>query len=501
VGIISEVRTSDDFKPAAHSMFNEVENADFALKGRYKYGSGRSFSYTGAFTSNYFKEIAGVHAISVGLNFDMAQQNGYNYMFSAQGFPSDQSDFLPLALRYERDGRPGGSESTTRRVGIVSNVNYSYKYKYIVDLAYRLDGASQFGSNKRFAPFWSAGVAWNLHREDFIKDLLPGVSMFKIRASYGLTGSTQFSAYQSQAIYKYYLDQQYNQWIGSYQESLPNPNLEWQKTGQYNLGVDLNLFKNRWSITGDIYRKYTSNLLSSLDLPFSNGFTSYNENVGSLEEKGFELRSTVFLIPNVNNRWGWSVTGSIAHTQDKITKLSKAMKEANTRLLQNYSSAPNKIILEGESQNMIYVVRSLGIDPSNGKEMFLTKDGESTYQWDFRDRIAGGLGQPKFRGNFSTQLRYKDFYINASFGFRFGGYLYNNTLVDKIENADKYFNVDRRVLTDRWTKPGDVTKFRGLNDASPLSASSRFLQKESTLTLQAISVSYDMRDSFVIVVY
>ncbi len=494
LGIVSETRTSDDFKPANHSMFNEVEAADFALKGSYSYGSGRSFSYTGSFTSSYFREFDGQHAVSAGFNVDLAQQNGYNYMFAAQGFPSDQSDFLPLALRYERDGRPGGSESTTRRIGLVANANYSFKYKYILDMAYRLDGASQFGSNKRFAPFWSAGLAWNLHREDFIKELLPHVSMFKLRGSYGLTGSTQFSAYQSQSIYKYYLDQQYNQWMGAYQEGLANPNLAWQKTGQYNLGIDLVLFRDRWSVTGDIYKKQTSNLLSSLDLPYTNGFTSYNENIGSLQEKGFELRSTVFIIPNRSNRWGWSVTGSLVHTQDKITKLSKAMKDANSRLLENYSSAPNKIIQEGESQNMIYVVPSLGIDPSTGKEMFRNKDGQATYQWDFRDRIAGGLGQPKFRGNISSLVRYRDFSLSASFGYRIGGYLYNSTLIDKIENADKYFNVDSRVLTDRWVKPGDITKFRGLNDPSPTNASSRFLQKETTFTLQSISLSYDIRD-------
>ncbi len=107
---------------------------------------------------------------------------------------------------------------------------------------------------------------------------------------------------------------------------------------------------------------------------------------------------------------------------------------------------------------------SLGIDPSTGKEIFLNRNGEVTYTWTAIDRVNVGISQPKYRGNFSTLFRYSGFTLNASFGYRFGGQIYNQTLITKIENADRWFNVDERVFTDRWKKPGDKVAFRGLNE-------------------------------------
>lgn len=152
------------------------------------------------------------------------------------------------------------------------------------------------------------------------------------------------------------------------------------------------------------------------------------------------------------------------------------------------------VVREGASQTTIYVVRSLGIDPSTGKELYLNKDGEVTYIWRAQDRVAAGLDQPKFRGNFSTSFYYRNFTLGASFGYRFGGQLYNQTLIDKVENADRLFNVDERVYYDRWKQPGDRTFFRGINETLPVYASSRFVQDEKTLVLQNINLAYDFRN-------
>lgn len=174
------------------------------------------------------------------------------------------------------------------------------------------------------------------------------------------------------------------------------------------------------------------------------------------------------------------------------------MKLANeqlaTKIDYSQTGTPNKIIREGTSQNTIYVVRSLGIDPSTGKELFLNKDGGVTYLWNARDRVAAGLSQPKYRGNINTSVRYKNLSVNASFGYRFGGQLYNQTVVDKVENPDRLMNVDSRVFTDRWKQPGDVSLYRGLSEGATLYASSRFVQDENTITCQNVFVSYDVLD-------
>lgn len=491
LGVMAENRTTDDFKPASHSMFSNYGADDLFLKGRYIYGSGKSFQYTGNFNATYSRLIAEKHSLYFGVNADIAENNNLDYTFKAQGFPDESVDFLGMALQYERGGKPAGNESKTRRIGLLSNANYAYDQRYLLDLTYRLDGASQFGANRRFAPFWSAGLGWNLHNENFVREALPFVDHLKLRGSYGKTGSTQFSAYQAKSVYQYNVNNSYNGMLGAYQESLGNPNLAWQSTDQYNAGLEVEFLKRRFRITGDIYRKSTSNLLSALDLPYSNGFTSYNENIGSLQEDGFELSASAWIIPQSKAAWSWSVTANVAHNIDRITKLSQAMKEANAKLISQGSRSPNKIFMEGASQNTIYVVRSLGIDPSNGKELFLTDKNEITYDWLAKYRVAAGISTPKYRGNFSTLVRYKTFTFNASFGFRAGGQLYNSTLMEKVEFADKYFNVDSRVLYGRWAKPGDQTPFKGLNDNLYNNGSSRFVQNETTLFLQNVTVNYD----------
>ena len=498
LGVTSTNNDADNFKPAEHSSFAGYSDADVFRKGSYEYGNGKSFSYTANLSASYAKLFAEQHRIYAGVNFDVTENNQKSYSFLAEGFPDESIDFLGMALQYEQNGSPNGFEATRRRIGVVANVNYAFKDRYLADFAYRVDGASQFGVNRRFAPFWSAGLGWNLHYEPFIKDNLLFINRMKLRGSYGSTGSTQFDAYQALGTYSYIMNDRYKTWLGVRQNSLGNPDLEWQQTNKYNAGLELSMFRDRVRFEGDVYLEKTSNLLSSLELPYANGFTSYNENIGELETRGFELMASVFLIQNNARGFSWSVTGNLVHNQDKIVKLSEAMKAANEKLALltagNVTYSPNKIIREGTSQNTIYAVRSLGIDPSTGKELYLNKDGQVTYTWAPQDRVAVGVDQPKYRGNFSTMFRYRNFSTNASFGFRFGGQLYNQTLIDKVENADRMLNVDERVYFDRWKQPGDKTFFRGINETLKVSASSRFVQDERTLTCQNVSLSYDVMD-------
>lgn len=496
VGISGQTNESDNFKPAKHTDFEADQyqtDEGIFRKGRYAYGLGKSFNYDLALTLSYAKVFAEKHSLYAGLNVDLTENRSRNYNFVVEGFVEETLDFLSSALQYEKDGKPTGSESKTRRMGIVGNINYAYDNRYYLDCAYRTDGSSQFGKDKKFAPFYSIGLGWNLHNENFMKNVT-FVNRLKIRGSYGQTGSQKFNAYQAMATYNYYMNDRYFQWMGAYQKALENPDLEWQKTDKWNAGVEMNLLNERWSITADIYLEKTSNLLSSLELPYSNGFTSYVENVGKVENRGFEIRTTTFLIRNTEQRLLWSVTGSIVHNKDKVVKLSAALKEANEKRMKESGTSPNKIIREGESQNTIYVVPSLGIDPSTGRELFRKKNGDVTYTWSADDRVAYGLSEPKYRGNFSTMFRWRDLSLNLSFAYRFGGQLYNSTLASKIENADKHYNVDRRVYYDRWKEVGDRSFFKGINDVTSTYPTSRFVQDERTLTCQNLHISYELRN-------
>ena len=493
-GISLQDTEADNYKPASHTDFEaEQYQKDDGIfrKGRYGYSHGKSTNFDAALTLSYSHTFAQKHFLYAGLNLDLTSQKSRNYSFVGEGFLEDDLDFLGSALQYQKGGKPTGTEATSRRVGMVTNVNYSYDNRYYADFAFRTDGSSQFGRDKRFAPFYSAGLGWNLHNEKFMENV-DFINRLKLRASFGQVGSQKFNAYQARAIYSYYMNDRYFQWIGAYQKALENRNLEWQKTNKWNAGIELNMFQNRVNLTADVYLEKTSNLLSSLDLPYSNGFTSYIENVGEKENKGFELKVNGYLIRNMEKRIIWSMTGTMVHNKDKVVKLSEALNRAYDKLLQYGGSLPNQILKEGESQNTIYVVRSMGIDPSNGRELFLKKNGEVTYNWDANDRVAVGLSEPKYRGNLSSMFRWKDFSVNVSLAYRFGGQLYNQTLIDKVENSDKRFNVDERVLKDRWQTPGQQASFKALLDESMTQNTSRFVKDETTLTCQNIHLSYEL---------
>jgi TonB-linked SusC/RagA family outer membrane protein len=496
LSINSQQSTGDNFKPASHSAFSQYSVSDVFRKGSYTYSTGKDFSFTGRVSANYYNLFAGVHGLTIGVSGEMSEAKSTSYSITAEGFPDETVDFLGRALQYQQGGAPSGSESTTRRVGFVSTANYVYDDRYFVDLTYRVDGASQFGTDKRFAPFYAIGGGWNLHQERFLKDL-PYLDRLRLRGSFGVTGNQAFSAYQPLATYSYIINDRYKNWIGANQSSLGNPDLQWQQTDKVDVGLETQLFHDRIYIQADYYKEKTSNLLSSIELPYSNGFTDYVENIGQLEQKGWEVTARVTIFRNDRNRLLWSVTGNIAHNQDKIVKLSEALKAANEKLALQYdytTNLPNRVIREGASQNTIYAVPSLGIDPSTGKEIYLNRLGEVTYTWNAADRINVGVSQPKYRGNFSTLFRYGGFTLNASFGYRFGGQIYNQTLIDKIENADRWLNVDERVFKDRWQKPGDIVAFRGLNETLKINPSSRYVQDESTLICQNLNLSYEVTD-------
>ncbi len=493
VGISGQTDEGDMFKPSTHSSFVSYTGEDIARKGSYQYKTGKDLRYEASFTANFRKLFADKHLVYAGVNAELSESNGRSYTFNVEGFSDESLDFLSMALQYEKDGKPSGSESKSRRIGLVGNVNYSYDNRYYVDFSLRTDGSSQFGSSKRFALFPAVGLGWNLHNENFFQDNFY-INRLKLRASYGISGSQQFSSYQAMETYSYYVGDRYNIWMGAYQMALGNKNLEWQTVDKYNIGFEGGFLNNRVSIDMDVYLEKTHALLSSLELPYSNGFDSYTENIGAVENKGFELKASVWMLRDTERRFLWSVTGNLAYNKDKITKLSEAMKAANEKLASIGGSNPNRILREGDSQNAIYAVPSLGIDPSSGEEIYLKKNGEVTKLWSAADRVNCGISNPKYRGNLSTMVRYKDLALNMSFGFNWGGQKYNQTLIDRVENADKRYNVDERVFKDRWQNPGDKTFFKGVNVTTSSNYSSRFVQDETSFWCQNMNLTYELKD-------
>ena len=172
-------------------------------------------------------------------------------------------------------------------------------------------------------------------------------------------------------------------------------------------------------------------------------------------------------------------------------RISNSLEFLNEELLKEADSNPSFLFQEGQSMNTIFAVKSLGIDPSNGKEIFVKKDGTQTYTWDAKDEVPCGINEPKVWGNLNTMFRFKGLSVNVVFGYRLGGSIYNSTLIDKVEKVDPWYNADKRVFYDRWKNPGDIAYFKGVTDNTKTKASSRFVMKENTLECRTLNVSYD----------
>ena len=488
-GISHNDKTSDKYVSPESSEFKDYTGDQVLRKGRYTYGLGKSNVYEGNLTLSYSKVFNEVHSVYAGLDASIAQSDSYSYGFVAEGFANDRP-FLGNALSYANNSMPSASESTTRRVGLVGNVNYVYDNRYYADFSLRTDGSSQFGANKRFGTFWSIGIGWNLHQENFLKNC-ELFNTLRLRLSYGETGSQKFSAYQALPMFKYYDNDRYGYWGGAYLMGLGNEDLKWQVTSQYNAGLEFYILNSRIKGSVDVYTKTTNNLLSAMDLPLATGFSSYMENIGKVKNTGFEASLNGYLIRDTERDITLMLSGKLAYNKNEITKLSDDLKRQTAKMLEADADI-NTLYYEGRSQNSIYAVRSLGIDPSCGKEIFLDRNGNPTYEWKPSDKVYMGVAEPLYKGNAGFMFSYKDLSLNLSFGFHWGGKQYNSTLLNKVEVTSttiKNSNVDNRVFSDRWLKDGDEVYFKGINDQQTR-MTSRFVMSDNVFSLQSVSLQY-----------
>lgn len=496
-GVTSTSNSSDYFLPADHSYFTTGSNANiyasdegFFRRGLYRYDTGKTYRYSGNLTLSYTRTFKDKHQLYVGLDYSVAADQQSTYRFTLEGFSDENMDFLGNARGYEKDGMPSGTKGRSRRLGLTGNVNYTYDGRYYVDLSARVDGSSTFGSDKKYAPFWSVGVGWNLHRESFWAGY-SWLNTLRLKASYGQTGSQQGSGSGASTIYAYDSNNKYMNWTGSVLREWGNPRLTWQMTDELNVGTEFSLWGGRVRVEFDFYTKNTSNLLSSMDLPLSMGLPSYIANVGEVKNRGWEASLNFYIIRNYEKQLNWMVSGQLVYDKNWISKLSEAVKAQNEEYLAQDVDV-SSLFYEGRPQNAIYAVRSLGIDPGTGKEMLLDRDGNITDVWKAGDKVYLGSKDPLYRGNLNTMVMWKGLTFNLSFGYSWGGMVYNQTLVDRVEvtrNALTSSNVDARVYNARWQKPGDVSFFKGFSDEATR-ATSRFVMEDNVLKLQSLSLQY-----------
>ena len=496
ISLNKSVSSNDRFLSPMSNAFYTYPSDRLNDKGTYTLLESDRLAIDGKATLGYNKQI-GEQYFNLVLGANVVAVRTDDKLVEAQGFSNDRFTNIGFARIYKENSAPGGNVTENRLAGAFFSGNYSYKNKYLVDASFRYEGSSAFGSNQRFAPFWSSGIGWNMHNESFLLNSKV-ISQLRLKGSAGIVGSVSFPAYLSRSLYQYQPNNWYSTGLGAQVLGYGNSNLRWQKTTTYDAGFDLGLFKDRIVISPRYYYKLTKGLITDIDLAPSTGFTTYKENLGNVSNKGYEVYFTANAYRNSN--FNINIAGNLTHNENTLVSLSNSLKTLNSKIDDyqtdpdnNAQSTPLVRFNEGQSMSMIYAVRSLGIDPQTGKEIFLKRDGSLTYNWNVDDIMPIADGAPIAEGNINPNIGYKNFLLSFSFFYRFGGNSYNQTLVDRVENADPRFNVDSRVLDQRWIKPGDQTFFKNIADLSVTNVSSRFIQKDNLLELRSIYVSYDFK--------
>ncbi|WP_051691952.1 SusC/RagA family TonB-linked outer membrane protein [Pedobacter borealis] len=485
------VLESDDFLSPDHtSQLSQQPN----LRGKYTYGKSNNYSIRTNFLLTYGNLFGKKHAVNVNVRGDLGHNYSNSATFVSQGFPTGSDPILGFAYGYENSGLPRSSTSTYRSASATASANYAYDSRYLFDASYRIDGSTSFGKNDPWSPYWSTGIGWNVHKESFLKNSNV-ISRIKLYSNIGVTGNQVMGGQVSTTVYQYL--RAYNQvGQGINVLTLANNDLVPSKTTQLSHGIDFGLFHDRLTGSLNAYSKITDNQIVSVDYPTSSGISSYQFNVGKLSTIGYEIRLNYAIINNREQRILWRIGVTGASNDSKYSGFGNTLKKLDAKQVTDKALTRFR---DGASPNDIFAVRSLGIDPASGREIYLTATGEHTLDWSLADQPKVGSSKPLMEGMISSTFSYRNLSLSLSMRYRAKAYVFNQALLDKVENIDYNEvgnNQDKRALYDRWKKPGDIAQFKNINLMDPLQPASatqmstRFLQEENSLSLESINMSY-----------
>lgn len=483
---------TETYKSPEMSAFNDVPTL---RKGKYTDTKLNNVSYQGNLMLTYHKVLGEKHIINANFRNTVSENQNDSYNTIAEGFPEGNLGNPRFAYGYAEGGAPNAASSIFRTFNSTVSVNYSYDNKYLFDALYRLDGSTSYGSNKQFSPYYSLGIGWNAHNEDFIK-AQKWINVLRLTTNVGITGNQNFGNISSLSVYNYNSNTNYNSFgQGVSLTTLGNPDLSPQKTRQISSSLDFTLFNNRFVGNVNAYNKRTDPLIVPIDLPSSTGVFNYPYNVGSLTYNGIETKLTFFPIYNLEKRITWSlgIFGSIF--KSKYSGFGNTLNSLNKQQENSKTTIRYK---DGYSAEAIWAIKSIGIDPATGREVFLTRDGQYTFDYSAANIVNVGNTTPFAEGVVSSNFRYKNFSLGLSLRYKISGDVYNTALFEKVENitfTNIANNQDRRALYERWQKPGDIAQFKGISQTSTTPISSRFVQNENALTLESLNLGYQLDNS------
>ena len=490
--VSSDMGASDRFTSPKSLAYKDV--TELSKKGQYTMSRSQGISYNGNLVGTFNKFFKDESLISLSSGWEINYANSSSETTQAIGFFNDNLSYIGNAVSYPTSSRPYGDLAESADVGAFVTGNMSWRNRYFVDGTWRTTGSSQFGENNRYGHFWSGGLGWNILNEPFMKGVKKHFDIFKVRGSSGYTGKVSFNPFQAITMYQYLNDYEYKNGIGAIPVTIGNVDLTWERTMNYNVGLDFSMFDRRLNLTVDAYIRNTTDLLLDKSYAPSAGVTSAKSNLGEMQNKGIEFQLDGYVIRNNDFYWRLATMGYT--NKNQITKINKALEEINK---QNQANSKNSLTplpqyAEGESVTALKLVRSAGIDPATGREVYIKRDGTLTFDYDPADRVLIGDTEPVYTGTFSTSVFWKGFNVYALFNTRMGAWVYNTTRISKVEGSNPYYNADQRVFDDRWKQPGDVVLYKNIADSSRPEQTTRFAEQEYTLSLGSLNLSYEFSD-------
>ena len=427
----------------------------------------------------FLKTFNDVHEINAYLGYDYDE---YRY-YSMTGQASQMFQGNEILNGGVANPKVGGTKVEKKNAAYYFNGNYSYDNKYLFQVMFRVDGSSQFGSNKRWAPFWSVGGGWSMHKEEFMSNL-KWVNELKPRISYGISGNLPDGAYEWATMLA--STTQYGSKVGLYSNYLGNPDLSWEETATLDFGLDVRLF-DRLSIVFDYYHKDVKNLIYLKHLPAVTGYNRQTANNGKMTNQGFEVTVTPEIIRTKDLYW--DVSFNLGYNKNEITYLPDG------------DELTSQATAVGYPYRNWYLREWAGVDSQTGTPLWFKVDeeGNKTVTGDYNQATRVLLDEvptPKFNGAISTNLTWKGFTLNANFTFATGAKIYNGQragALDRDCGRNSQPPMKLKGGWSRWEKPGDIATHPQLIDGGNNGAdreSTRYLENGDYFKLKSLSLAY-----------
>lgn len=421
-----------------------------------------------------------------------AEKNFYDEnSLLGQGLPPGLQVLNTASEILRSSSDPGYTTENAFNKGLVQ-VDYNFGNRYFIVGSFIREASSRFGANNRAANFYTIGTSWVLSNESFMENQAT-FNMLKVRASYGSTGNAQIGDYQTLGLYSF--SSQYAGYPASVPSQLANNDLTWEKAHTLNFGLDIGVLK-RVLVNIDLYDKTTDALLLNVQKPYTSGYTSVIENVGSVRNRGLEIN---LMTQNLNRALKWETNFNIAFNRNSVIALDEGKDIISDQ----------RIIKVGEDMNSWYMGKWAGVDPANGDPLWEIvntdangqKEVSTTNKLSEATRQIVGTYTPDFTGGIQNTFTYKGFSLNTFFNFVSGNLVYNSAR--ESFDSDGAYETSNDMLPaedwSRWEQPGDVAThpravFGGnLNSNKP---SSRFLEDGSYIRLRNVKLSYAIPQDF-----